>query len=170
MSLIYITGISGSGKSAATKELKKRGYEAHDADGEGYNHWFDRKTHKIAKNLSKYGVHSPEFHKTYEWLMIRSKVEVLADRAKDKTIFLSGVTANEERMWHLFSKVIDLVIDEETLKHRIISRKGNDFGKAPHEWEMVLGWHKSLKPREVTIDAAQPLNKVVDEIVRITNS
>ena len=73
MALIYITGVSGSGKSTVAQELKKRGYEAYDAE-EGFSYWFDRKTHKIYKKLSKYNSHTPEFHQKYEWLMLRSKV------------------------------------------------------------------------------------------------
>ena len=41
MSLIYITGISGSGKSTVLRELAKQGYEAHGVDEEGYADWID---------------------------------------------------------------------------------------------------------------------------------
>ena len=170
MALIYITGMVGTGKSTVSEELNKRGFESHDADEEGFNYWFNRKTHNIAKNLSKYKVHTPSFHKKYEWLMIRSKVEELHKRAQDKIIFLCGVTGNENDMSDLFAREIELIIDENTLKHRLSTRISNDFGKAPFELELVLGWYKSLTPRTLTIDASQSLDKVVDEILKIANS
>lgn len=102
--------------------------------------------------------------------MLRSKVEELAKQAQDKTIFLCGVTGNENDMKELFTKMIDLVIDEDTLKRRLATRTSNKFGKAPHELELVLGWHKSINPRELSIDATQPLNKVVGDILKIANS
>jgi thymidylate kinase len=40
--LVYVTGLSGSGKSSVLLQLKKRGYEAHGVDEEGYADWVDR--------------------------------------------------------------------------------------------------------------------------------
>jgi hypothetical protein len=37
--LVYVTGISGAGKSAVCHELKRRGYEAHDTDEENNAVW-----------------------------------------------------------------------------------------------------------------------------------
>jgi dephospho-CoA kinase len=35
MALIFITGISGAGKSTIAKELSRRGYEVYDTDEDG---------------------------------------------------------------------------------------------------------------------------------------
>lgn len=170
MPLIYITGVSGSGKTAVSDELNKRGYESRDADREGYNYWHDKKSHKVMKNLGKFNVHTPKFYQKYEWLMILPKVEDLAKRAQNRTIFLCGVCANERGMYHLFSKVIELIIDENMLRHRIANRTTNKFGQAPHELELILGWHKTIIPYSLTVDVTQPLDKVVDEILKIATS
>jgi adenylate kinase family enzyme len=42
MKRVLITGVSGTGKSAVTRELAARGYEAHDLDTSEWSHWIDR--------------------------------------------------------------------------------------------------------------------------------
>jgi len=44
MSLIYITGPFGAGKSTVRNELIKRGYEACDTDEDGMSAWYDNQT------------------------------------------------------------------------------------------------------------------------------
>jgi dephospho-CoA kinase len=39
MSLIYVTGNSGAGKSVVAHELQRRGYEAHEVDRDGNAVW-----------------------------------------------------------------------------------------------------------------------------------
>lgn len=172
MSLIYITGISGSGKSTICKELKRRGYEAHDADGEGFNKWCDKETGKIAGEYDRNKVDPKEWDKKYSWNTSRIEVEKLAKSAINKLAFLCGVSANEEAVWDLFTKVICLSIDEATLRNRITTRTTNEFGKEPYEFEIVLEWYKTysgdyLKKGALLVDANRPLNQVVDEILKI---
>jgi ribosomal protein S18 acetylase RimI-like enzyme len=174
MALIYITGISGSGKTTISKELQLRGYEAHNADGEGFNTWFENRTGKIAKGYDEDIVGTEEWDKNYTWKTIRKKVEELSQKAKDKTVYLCGVSGNENEVWDLFSKVIILVIDEKTLRHRIATRTTSIFGKQPHQLEAILGWHKTYpgdypKRGAVVVDATKSLENVVDNIIEITN-
>ena len=44
MSLIFITGVAGSGKSAVCKELVARGFEAYDTDNDGMTAWVIKET------------------------------------------------------------------------------------------------------------------------------
>jgi len=102
--------------------------------------------------------------------MSRQKVEEFAASAKDKLIFLCGSPSNADDMLDLYDKVICLVVDKDTLKHRIASRTDHDFGKAPDELESILGWHDSFQDRykdqgAVMIDATQSLEAVVNEIL-----
>ena len=102
--------------------------------------------------------------------MVPSKVQALAARADGRLVFLCGSTANEHEVWHLFSRVIYLAIDEQTLRDRLASRRSNDFGKAPHELEAILSWHQvgEADYREfgaVVVDATLPLHEVVDQVL-----
>lgn len=175
MPLIYITGISGTGKTAVAAALKARGYEAYDADGEGFNSWYDRKTNKKVKVPKGADPHTREWQEKNIWNMSREKVEELAAKAKNKTIFFCGVTANEREMWDLFSKVICLTADEKTLRHRLATRTSNDYGKAPHELAEIIEWHQPhqethRKSNSILIDSTKPLNEIVEEILKLTSS
>jgi hypothetical protein len=44
MPLCYVTGLSGTGKSAARAELRARGYRALGVDEDGYGDWISRVT------------------------------------------------------------------------------------------------------------------------------
>ncbi len=174
MSLIFVTGISGSGKSEVLKELKSRGIEAYGTDEDAVAGFYDRTTDKLLTDRPvKAETRTPEWRAKYVWKMTRSKVEDLAESAKDHPIYLCGVAENENEMWDLFGNVLALAIDEETLKQRLADRTDNDFGKQQHELDDILAWQRSTdeayrKFGHIVVDATRPINEVVDEIVRIT--
>ena len=102
--------------------------------------------------------------------MVPSRVQALVGRAADRLVFLCGSTANEDEVWHLFSRVIYLAIDEPTLRDRLASRTSNDFGKTPWELEAILSWHQVGEADyerfgAVIIDATLPLHDVVDKVL-----
>lgn len=170
MPLVYITGNSGAGKSAVRKELQKRGYEAHDTDENDISSWQNKQTGNIVERPSKEVDRTNDWYSQHDWNMARSKIDNLARIARDRLIFLCGSTSNADEMLDLFDRVYYLSIDENTLKDRLRSRTDNDFGKAPDELNNILSWHKSLEERfkdhgAYLLDAAQPLTKVVDEIL-----
>ena len=47
MSLFYVTGISGTGKSQVLKELQARDYEAHGTDEHGFANWVNKSSREI---------------------------------------------------------------------------------------------------------------------------
>jgi dephospho-CoA kinase len=172
MSLVFITGISGSGKSTVLTELKSRGHEAFGTDEEDIAGFYDRKTGELLTDWrERWEEHrTPEWIKKYDWKVSREKIEALAAQAKDYTIYLCGGSSNDKEMWDLFSAIVVLSIDQKTLKHRLANRTENDYGKAPHELQLILGWHKGLetshkKHGHHIIDSTQPVEKVVDEIL-----
>ena len=112
MSLVYVTGISGAGKSAVCDELQRRGHEAHDTDRDGNAVWVDRETGAVAATNVGRIERTPEWSDRHEWRMVAERVEEVAARAKDRLVFLCGATANEPEVWHLFSASISLAVDE----------------------------------------------------------
>jgi shikimate kinase len=101
--------------------------------------------------------------------MSRRKVESLALKAKNKTIFLCGLASNAGEMLDLFGKVIFLEVDKATLRNRLMNRTNNDFGKTSDEIDVILGWHVSIEQEyrsygAIIIDATRPLSVVVDDI------
>lgn len=172
MSLIFVTGISGSGKSEVLKELRARGHKAYGTDEDGIAAFYDRTSGLIAGHPDRPEHRTPEWRAKHVWKAQRDNVEKLADSAKDKSVFLCGSVENDNEFWDLFSKVVSLVIDEKTLRHRIATRTNNNFGQNPHELTAILGWQKTAEQdyrrfgAEI-IDATQPVDKVVDDILAL---
>jgi adenylate kinase family enzyme len=174
MSLYFITGISGSGKSALANALKAGGYEAYDTDDDGFARWHNKKTGYIhPKSSVKKEDRTEDFLKDHSWIVPRSEVEELEERAKSKNIFLCGVASNEDEIRDLFKEVFELVIDEETLKNRLLTRTNNDWGKQPHEFQQTLERQQKAeilyrKFNPTLIDATQPVETVIANIIKKT--
>ena len=74
--------------------------------------------------------------------MVDGSLERLQFKAEIGYVFLCGaVTSAEDR--GLFALTICLDIDEATLRTRLASREGNDFGQSQHELTRILEVHKT---------------------------
>ena len=103
--------------------------------------------------------------------MSAERVRELAEQAKTKLIFVCGIPANDNEFREYYDKIICLVIDEETMKQRVATRTTNEFGKSSDELKLMLYWHGKMLERykewgATMIDAAQPLDNVVDEVIK----
>lgn len=170
MPLVYVTGVSGAGKSAVCDELTRRGYEAEDTDRGENAVWVNRKSGAVTTPRAVPDVRPPDWLEEHEWRVVPSKIEALAEGAGGRMVFLCGSAANENEVWHLFSRVIYLAIDEQTLRRRLVSRTTNDFGKSSNELEAILSWHKVGEDEyrrfgASIVDATRPLHEVVDDIL-----
>jgi dephospho-CoA kinase len=173
MPFVYITGPSGAGKSTVRNELAKLGYEAHDTDEDGMSAWYDNQTLEPVEFLKAKDRPADWFEK-HDFRLSTERVKELADRAKSNPIFLCGIPANDNEFREYYDKIICLVIDKEMLKHRVTTRTTNDFGKSPDELALMLYWHGKMLERykewgAVMIDASQPLESVVDTILKTSN-
>ena len=170
--LVWVTGNSGAGKSAACTTLRDRGYTAVDADWAGYCKWINRASGEVVEDPP---YPAPQgWLDQYGWNIDRAKVEALAAGSRDTVAFLIGSAENEEDVLDLFDLVICLVIDDRTLIERLATRTTNTFGRHPEELAAALQ-HNPLEEatyrrRGATIiDATLPLSEVTDLIVaRVT--
>ncbi|MFB9688037.1 hypothetical protein [Amycolatopsis plumensis] len=152
-----------AGKSAVCAVLKERGELAVDADNEGYHHWADRATGQVVTDppdpvpagwLDRFG-----------WRIDRAKVEALRARAAGGIAFFCGCPENHEDVRDLFDLVVELVIDEDTLRHRLRTRTSNSFGKHPEELAAALEDNAYRHPGATIVDGTRPLAEVADTIL-----
>lgn len=170
MALVWVTGVSGSGKSSVCASLKALGHRAVDADWEGYNRWVHRHTREVVRD-PPYPVPSG-WLETYGWEIDPERVVTLAEEVKPTVALLFGSVENEVKVWDYFDLVICLVIDEETLGHRLAARTTNPFGKHPDQLAAALLWNQTMEARycrygAAIIDATRPLEAVAEDVVAL---
>jgi broad-specificity NMP kinase len=175
--LVYVTGISGAGKSAVRQELRRRGYEALGVDEDGYGRWLDPHTGEERTYPTEKRSDSHEWYAAHDWVLDVSKIAELKKRVdRDASlVFLCGVAAGDGEAWEYFDVVCALVIDEATIKARIDLRNDNWFGKRPHELDQILAWNFGYAGRyqrfgAVIVDATKPLSDVVDAVIATVSS
>jgi hypothetical protein len=171
--LVWVTGNSGVGKSAVCALLKSRGELAVDADWEGYNHWVDRTSGQVVAD-PPYPVPAGWLER-FAWRISRAEVEALAARMHDKTAFLCGAAENEADVRDLFDLVVCLVIDNETLRDRLLTRTTNAFGKHPEELAAALDCNDGEEPAyrrlgATIIDGRRLPAEVADAILAVATA
>ncbi len=143
--------MSGTGKSSALAELRRRGYEAVDTDEPGWSEWSDAED-------------------GYVWR--EDRIAELLDSVRDVPLYVSGTVSNQGRFYERFDAVVLLSAPVAVLLARIESRTTNDYGKSSAERDLILEHVAGVEPLlratcTHEIDAARPLRDVVDELVSI---
>ena len=136
MSKIYITGISGTGKSTLAKELSQRGVVVFDIDAvEGLCHWRHKETHKDAHY--RYGI-GGEWLEAHEWICDMEMLQKLLNTENGHVVVV-GCASNQNEFLYLFDKIFLLQCKEETFLQRLSTRDGdNQFAKEKSEQGIVL--------------------------------
>lgn len=168
MTLVWVTGNSGTGKSTVCEFLKSAGQLAFDADWEGYSHWVDPAGGGVVAD-PPYPVPAGWLDR-FAWKIDRAKVEALAARTRDETAFLCGSAENEEEVLDLFDLVVCLVIDNETLLNRLQTRTTNAFGQHSEELAAALQWNDGEEATyralgATIIDGSQPVADIAAAIL-----
>lgn len=171
MKTIYITGISGTGKTAISKELEKRGFYTISID-EVPNLCIWRHKETKEKVTSEVELNK-EFIDTHDWVCDVEYLQRLIGQGTGP-VFILGLASNQKDFIHIFNKVLLLQCTPETFISRIENRTDNDFGKDKTAQEVILSWYKNfenniLEKGAVSINVEKPLNEVVDEIIRQTS-
>lgn len=156
--IIQIDGISGTGKTTTAEELARRGYTALDAD-DSFGYYGNPETGEPTNEQTQ-----------HNWIWDIDKIKSLAKSSEDTTIFVCGGAMNQDKVRDLFDKRFTLVIDNDTMRYRLMTRTNNKFGKHPDDLARQLEWNKGATEYAksigaIVIDATRPTEGVVDDIL-----
>jgi broad-specificity NMP kinase len=150
MTVVFVTGMSGTGKSAALAQLERRGHRVVDTD---YGGW-------------------TEGEPGSERLWDEARMEALLDEHEEGVLFISGTADNQGAFYPRFDAVVLLIAPAEVILGRIAGRESNDFGKTDAERELILRDLATFEPllrggATAEIDTRAPLAEVADALERI---
>jgi len=148
-----VEGLSGAGKSSVYEELIRRGYRAVSTD----------RAWKVHPDTGR------PLRDDALWDEQKALSEL--ERLEPDVLFVCGSSGNRDRFQPYFTKIINLRIDDDTMRRRLRERTNNDFGKQPEEVELMLGRNRSgERPAgAIDVDATKPLDQVVDEVLRLAD-
>jgi dephospho-CoA kinase len=158
VAVVLVTGMSGTGKSAALAELARRGHRVVDTDYGGYS-----------EEVPSSGPGG------FEQVWREGRVEALLDGHDDGVLFVSGCVSNQGKFYPRFDAVVLLSAPAEVILERVVDRESNAFGRCAAERERVLDDLASVEPllragATAEIDTRAALDEVVDELERIAES
>ena len=105
-----MTGMSGTGKSSALKELRTRGFDVVDTDEPGWTEW----SHENG----------------YVWR--EDRISELLARDRPVTLYVSGTVSNQGRFYPRFDAVVLLSAPVDVVLRRIASRTRTTTGRHPN--------------------------------------
>jgi len=151
MSRILVTGMSGTGKSAALVALGHRGHQVVDTDTDEWSRWV------ILPDGSR------------DWIWREDAIAALLDGHRNGKLFVAGCKTNQGRFYLRFDHIALLTAPAEVMLSRIAARDSNPYGKDPREREEILRNLAEVEPRlrataTVVIDASASLAAVADQL------
>jgi dephospho-CoA kinase len=151
MPKVLVTGMSGTGKSAALRMLSQRGHHVVDTDADRWSHW----------------VTLPDG--SADWIWREDAISGLLTGHRHGHLFVAGCKTNQGKFYPQFDHVAVLIAPAEVLLARIAARTSNPYGKDPGEQALILRDLAEVEPRlrataTIVIDASAPLAQVVQQL------
>lgn len=122
MTIIFLTGLSGVGKSSTLDEMKNRGYHTVDLDVD----------YMTVMNGDR--------------LIDEVKLQKLIDEHEGEALILAGTESNQGKFYKQFAAVILLTADLEVMLERIKDRTNNTYGKLPNERANIIQNYEVILP------------------------
>lgn len=152
MAIIFVTGLSGVGKSSTLENLKKQGYNVVDTDY-GY-------VKEITNNVG---------HKERVW--DEDKISNLITEYKQSHLVISGCCSNQGKFYKKFEHVVLLKSDLPVMLDRIDKRTSHSYGKNPQERAEVIDSYENVLPllekrSDIIIDTTNNSVEVVCKLLK----
>jgi dephospho-CoA kinase len=134
---IFITAVSGSGKSTVCKALIELGYEAYDIESiPGLFSLVDENTGQpVSKNV---GDLTEDLNA--DWVCDAKKLETIVANQKSEVAFYCGGTSRTEDLMAVFDYTIVLQVSDQTTRTRLSTRRAGEFGSTEAIRDWVIGW------------------------------
>jgi hypothetical protein len=154
-----VAGLSVAGKSSVYEELIRRGYKAISTDRAWAYH--------ADPDTSLPG--GPISHDT--WMWDRQKAVRELESPEPEVLFVCGSSRNRDHFLPYFTKVFNLRIDDDTMRRRLEERTDDDWPLGQEGVELMLELNRSDEgpAGAIDLDATQPLNQVVEELLRLAS-
>jgi shikimate kinase len=151
MPKILVTGMSGTGKSAALQLLSQRGHRTVDTDTDEWSHW----------------VTEPDG--SPDWVWREDAMTRLLAGHRDGYLFVAGCKTNQGKFYPQFDHIALLSAPAPVLLGRISARTSNPYGKRPEERALILRYLAEVEPllrasATIEIDASAPLAQVAAQL------
>lgn len=145
---VLVTGMSGTGKSAALRVLGERGHRVVDTDTDEWCRW----------------VTLPDG--TADWIWREDAMAALLDGHTEGALFVAGCKTNQGAFYARFDHVVLLSAPAAVMLARIATRTANPYGQDPATRAQVLRDLAEVEPllratATAEIDATAPLEDVV---------
>jgi RNase adaptor protein for sRNA GlmZ degradation len=156
VTVILVTGMSGTGKSTTLAELERRGYQVVDTDrGEWVEH-----------------VPRPGAGPEPQWREDRIDALIAEHEFSGEPLFVAGTVPNQDRFYPRFDEVVLLSAPLDVVLERVADRTRNPFGRSAGERDRVAADTVEIEPplrssASVEIDTRTPLDQVVDHLAAL---
>ena len=150
MTVVLVTGMSGTGKSAALAELARRGHRAVDTD---YGGW-------------------TEGEPGSERLWDEDRIDALLDEHQEGPLFIAGTADNQGKFYPRFDAVVLLSAPAEVILERIAARRSGSKSArslriSSRSLACLPNSFDSRAGATAEIDTRAPLDEVVNALERI---
>ncbi len=166
MKHIYITGVSGTGKTTIANKLRERGVRAYSIDEEpGLCHWVNKADGTVVNYEAKL---DREFINSHVWMCNVGQLKELIGH--DGPVVVLGLAENQKEFFSLFDTVLLLQCRPEIFLQRIKDRTDNVFGQDASAQQYVLETYEAFEKEmlqcgAVPVSVEGPIGDVVDGIM-----
>jgi RNase adaptor protein for sRNA GlmZ degradation len=155
MPKVLVTGMSGTGKSAALQMLAERGHRVVDTDTDQWSHW----------------VTLPDG--SPDWIWHEDAIRALLASHRRGHLFVAGCKTNQGKFYPQFDHIALLTAPADVLLARIAARTSNPYGKHPAERAQIMRDLAEVEPllratATIEIDATALLSHVVRRLENLT--
>ena len=157
MAIVFITGMSGTGKSTVLAEISRRGLQVVDTDDGDWT----------LDDVDDDGIPDRRWHRERMAELLRSR--------SDAHLFISGCVSNQGDFYGEFDAVVLLSCPESVMLQRLTERSTNPYGKSDAERQLILEHLATVEPllrRRATLelDTQSSVEHVADVIIGLAET